>query len=326
MPAHVPEATRFRDVAVLQFDGVDRSNREGKEFSAELESTLTAIRVDDKAYFAVVDRQKLDQVTKELALGQSGLIDANTVARIGQMTGAKALYTGAVTQSRANDERFSQESEECVDKKCSYTRKRVTYCTRRTAIFTVTPKLVDVQSGRIIYSRTINGSGVGEMCQGQGQALPTQAELARAARADVAQQIAADVAPHQVSMKLEFLDMTDGIDQGSDKDLLDRGITFAKKQRMERACEEWNTALSKEPNSPALNFNAGVCSELHGQLEDAAAHYGKADKLYTGTGTGSVMSALSLGNAADPTKIIGDALKRVKDGLKKQAELKKQAN
>lgn len=62
-----------------------------------LANNITALMTADLSsdpHFAVVDRNELDKVLREQALGTSGSITPDTAAKIGQLTGAKVLITG----------------------------------------------------------------------------------------------------------------------------------------------------------------------------------------------------------------------------------------
>ena len=286
---------RSRDVAVLPFE-------RGGTFSASLESALASARVDDKPYFTVVDRQKLSELTKEMSLGQSGLIDANTAARIGQLTGAKALYVGTVT--RETVELASGKDDLGTMMKAAL--RGIQFCYWRTATLSVTPKLVDTQSGRIVYSRSVLATAKSDSCV--DDKLATEGELKQRALNDALKQIVADVTPHYADVKIDFLNVADGIASNTGKEQLDRGMINAGNHRLDKACDIWRAALSENSNSVSLVFNVGVCAEVGGNFDEALSQYKKADKLYTGAGSAP----------NDPSVIIGNAMNRVQEILKKR--------
>ncbi len=51
--------------------------------------------------FRLADRRKLNQVLKEISLQQTGLVSDKDMAKIGRITGAKAIITGEVTMALA---------------------------------------------------------------------------------------------------------------------------------------------------------------------------------------------------------------------------------
>jgi curli biogenesis system outer membrane secretion channel CsgG len=306
----------------MSFDGVRRDNTEGKQFSSKLESALAQIRVDDKPYFTVVNRQQLDQVTKEMALGQSGLMDPTTGARIGQITGAQAIYTGSVIRSGSSDQPFSTKETKCSqDGKNCYDVP--VHCTRRTATFVVSPKLIEVQTGKIVYSKNLTGASSAEACSGSGSPLPSASAMMEQAEQDVLRQVAFDAAPHYVSMTIELLEMTDVIESSQDKDHLANGITFAKKGRIDRACEEWAAAYTPDSKSPAITYDASLCAEISGKLDAALTGYERADRLLPPGGS-SMLASIPGMKTSDPVQVLGAAMDRVKKRIRDQEQLKQQ--
>ncbi|MCX5819038.1 MAG: hypothetical protein NT047_03895, partial [Deltaproteobacteria bacterium] len=157
LPADYHEASLTKTVAVLPFGGPD-----GAAATAEFEAVLGGINIDDKRYFTVVDRSSIDKTISELKLGQSGLVDAGTAAKIGDLVGAKGIYTGIVTQSAWNDSHYRETRQECTQREIKRDDKGRTYegncirwrnhevsCIKRVAGFACSPKLIEVRTGRV---------------------------------------------------------------------------------------------------------------------------------------------------------------------------------
>src|ERR1051325_1320193 len=84
-------------VAVLNVAGPRRTL--ANNISALLTANLSA-----DARLTLVDRNELDKVLKEQALGSSGNITPESAARIGQLTGAKILVTGREFSPNSGDQ------------------------------------------------------------------------------------------------------------------------------------------------------------------------------------------------------------------------------
>jgi len=84
-------------VAVLAFENNTTltilGNRLG--FAAADEVTTQLVKTGE---FAVVERTLVETLLSEQKIGQSGLVDAATAARIGKLLGAQAVITGSITQ------------------------------------------------------------------------------------------------------------------------------------------------------------------------------------------------------------------------------------
>jgi tetratricopeptide (TPR) repeat protein len=313
-PAQYHEASMIKAVAVLPFNG-----REGKEFAAEIEGVLVSIGIDDKRYFTLVDRAALDKTISEMQLSQSGMVDQKTAAKIGKLVGAQGIYTGIVTQNNHDDSRYYEKRSTCVqyetmrDKDgrtsqgaCINWRYYNVNCTKRVANFAVSPKLVEVSTGKILYSRNLSSTMQSTGCD---DTKPVQSELVLLEKAKdaVKKEFRKDIAPYYVSLEIKLMDSTDGIESPEAKDKFKRGLEYADKGRMDSACELWGEARNLAGNSHALLYNLGVCAESRGDLDAALALYKQTDK--------------KLGKPDDDITL---ALNRVSTAIKNKGKLKEQ--
>ena len=313
-PAQYHQASLTKVIAVLPFSG-----KNGGEFAAELEGILGSINIDDKPYFTLVDRAAIDKTISEQQFSQSGLIDSRTAARIGQMVGAKGIYTGAVTLATATDSPYTERRSECVqreikrdDKGKQYEGACVRYryynvnCTKRLAQFAASPKLIEVVTGKVLYSNNLKGTATSSGCE-DGGAVKGSEELLEMAKNTVKRDFRKDVAPFYETREIALLDSTAGIDSGTAKEKLKQGIEFAGKGRMDNACELWGEAASLAPNAASLVYNLGVCAESRGDAEAALALYKKAEKSF-----------------GKPEDNIILAITRTSEAVKNQQKLKQQ--
>ncbi len=285
-PAQYHEASLTKAVAVLPFNGPG-----GPEFAAEIEGVLAGIGIDDKPYFTLVDRASVDKIISEMKFSHSGLVDPKTAVKLGKMVGAQGIYTGVVTQNRYDDSAYSERRSVCRRYEMRRDEKGRTYqgscvdwrtyhvrCTKRVANFAVSPKLVDVSTGRVIYSRNLSAVTNSSGCEDTN---PVQSEtvLLEQAKASVKNQFRRDIAPYYITREIRLIDSTDGIDSKEAKDLLKRGIEFAGHGRMDSACELWGQARNLAPGSYAILYDLGVCAESRGDLDAALNLYRQSDKI-----------------------------------------------
>lgn len=81
-------------VAVLYFDNVT-----GKDELSPLSKGLTDMLITDLSQaheLTVVERARLQSLLQEMALGQTGVVDANTAPRLGKLLGAAKLVQGTI--------------------------------------------------------------------------------------------------------------------------------------------------------------------------------------------------------------------------------------
>jgi hypothetical protein len=202
-PAEYHEASLTKTVAVLPFSG-----QGGPQITSEVEAVLGGISVDGKNYFTVVDRNSLDKVVQEIMLGQTGMVGADTATEIGKLIGAQGIYTGAVTQYNSSEGNYTEERSECsqyqrnCDAKgncyqgnCLQWRKYNVNCTKRSGYFAFTPKLIEVKTGKIIYTREIHGSADSSGCT-DGAPAKSGSELIGQSIAMAKAEFRKDIAPY----------------------------------------------------------------------------------------------------------------------------------
>lgn len=95
--------------------------------------------------FAVVERAKLDSVIEEQGLQHSGQVSEEEQVRLGRLSGARFLLTGSLLD--AGDDR----------KEFNGYGTRLTTTTKRC---TVRAKVLDTQTGRSVFSASVDGSYV----------------------------------------------------------------------------------------------------------------------------------------------------------------------
>ncbi|MCE5194278.1 MAG: hypothetical protein LLF28_02305 [Nitrospiraceae bacterium] len=316
MPAKFHEATLVREIAVLPFDGPH-----GKEFASEIEETLATVIISDKPYYKLIDRMAIDKTISELKLSQSGLVEPENAAKIGKLLGAKGIYTGVITTLSISDTPYTENRTRCGQytttyypygkstipiTTCAVWEPYPVNCTKRVANFTFVPKLIEVETGRVLYSNSISGSSWHSACIDKG-AVTDKSTLLINAKNYTKQVFRKDVAPYQVAVDIEVDESTDGITSGDSKKKFESGLEFAKGNRLDRACDLWKESSIKSPNAIPILYNLGICYEVSGELEQALIYYKKAD------------SQLS-----KPENRISAAINRVVNAISRQKKLMEQ--
>ncbi len=293
------DAAKYRRVAVLPFDGDG-----GAKATVDFESMLSSVRYEQRPYFTIVDRQQLLNVIGELALQRSGLVDPRSASKIGRLTGAEALYGGTVVIAPIAYKYSTESRTVCPkdkDKKCFTTQVR---CTTKTARFELTPRLVEVTRGTVVYSETKVGLASSYRCDDQATDDPEQVLLAKAA-ASAFQQAREDVAPYEKNVLVKFQSNEDGINPQS-LETFRGSLEFANAGRFDRACTQWGELARANPSSFALQYNLAVCDEVSGRLDSALVKYQQVDSTLT-----------------KPNPDVNAALVRVREGIAQQDKLKK---
>lgn len=312
-PAQYHEASLTKAVAVMPFSG-----HGGRQFAAELESVLAGIGIDDKQYFMLVDRASIDKVLSEMKFSQSGLVDEKTAVKLGKLVGAQGIYTGVVNNNTYADSHYTEKRQSCnqyIEKKdkdgksyrtCASWRHYTVNCTNRVANFSVTPRLVDVATGRVLYSRNLSATRDSGGCEDTNP-IESEMILLEQAKERVKKEFRRDIAPYYITREISLMDSTDNIASKEAIDKLKRGIEYADKGRMDSACELWGEARNLAPGSFVLLYNLGVCAESRGDLDAALLLYRQSDRI--------------LGKPDDDISL---ALNRVGEAIKNRSKLREQ--
>lgn len=313
-PAQYHDAAKLKKIAFLPFDGPG-----GNEFAMELEGALGSIQVGGSPFFTLVERQKIDQTIQEQRFSHSGLVAVEDAVRLGKILGTRGIVTGTVTTSAVNDQRYREERRACIERErrvdkdgrvregsCIRWRNYYVGCTYREAIFSVSPKFIDVETSRIVYASTLSEKQISQACEDRNTPLASRQTLLAAVKSRVINGIKKDIAPHYVIMEIQLMDDTDGMNKEA-KELFKSGLEFAENDRLDRACELWDRALPLAGQSPALIYNVAFCLEIKGDLDQSLAMYRRADRLTT-----------------KPDDLISAAMKRLSEKISSRDKLNDQ--
>lgn len=265
LPARYPEAVQYRNVVVLPMAGP-----EGYALTAEIEARLKDLWVEGRPYFSV-------RAPESLPAQLSG--DPGELARWARRFGVDGLYTGTVTVADVDDQPYTEQRRECVQwegKKCVRYESVPVYCIERKAIFVFIPRLIDVATGRVVYSRDIRGTAARRACPDRRETLPTPGELLRAARQRALDEFLTDVAPRYAVVRIPLMTDEEAVPDPEARGLLEEGVRWARNGRLDRACEDWRRAYERAPSAVPVLYNLGVCAEATGDLREALSWFTQA--------------------------------------------------
>jgi len=306
VPAKAHGAAQLNRLAVLPFQG-----KCGQEITLELESMLVGIKVNDGPYFTVIERQAINKVISEQKFQFGGFVDENTAVNVAHLLGADGIIIGKVDDCSAEDRRYQEERSKCAltdkDGKCLKWRSQNVSCTERVARVYFTPKVIDVKSGQVVASEILSGSAGDSTCSDSGRAVAGKNDLLVKARSTAIEKFREIVAPHYVKMEIKLLTSDDTKMAPEVKKLIENGVEWSNKGRLDRACEQWGQAGALHGVGYALPYLLGVCAEVSGNFSKAEDYYRKADM-----------------NTGSPVDEISEALGRIKLKIDNQRKLQNQ--
>ena len=274
-PAAAHGVTQLRRLAVVQFN-----NDEGGIATAAVEQALSSFALGQQPYFTLVDAG----ILKNYLDGQGVEMVFNTkeLRKRNKGIGADGVVLGTVSRSSWRDERTTKKRSVCVEwsknGSCRKYGSRDVPCTTRTGLFSFTPKVVDVNSGKIIFSQEFAESDKEDFCRGTDDPQPSGISLVGNAREQAIQRFLRVVAPHVVRVQVPLITADDsGMDKPT-REAIAKGVDFAQAGRMDRACAAWSAAEASHPGGYALPYLRGVCAEQAGNLDLAETAYRQADQ------------------------------------------------
>jgi hypothetical protein len=162
--------------------------------------------------------------------------------------------------------------------KCEDWKTEFATCVKKEVVFTFEPRLIDIETSRIVYSATLRGTAATDHCSDSKTAAPSDASLIAEARENALAELRSAVAPVYSDIDIELMDSARGIRNKEARQKFDSAIAFAKGNRMDRACELWRMADEMEPGVVAVMYGLGICAEVAGELAKADELYRKADR------------------------------------------------
>ena len=224
--------------------------------------------------FAVVDREHMDGVMRELQLSSTDLADPSSAVRLGKVVTAGAMIFGDV---QSNYREIPSERHYQDEKKINHTWHELQgeYYLRTTF------KIVDVSTGRLIVAKTYE-----ERRDDTNRSLDRYPEpidrlaLERAARAAVIERFMKSIVPHQEFMYASF-------QKDSDIPQLEGGIGWAERGDWKKAQGAFNEAAQAAEKNVKLKaaqiakayWDLGLSYEYAGEYEKAEAMVNKAYTL-----------------------------------------------
>lgn len=313
VPSRYHEAARLRNLAVLDIDG-----RGGRAFADQVETALAEFKVEGLPYFTLFERSRLDRLLEEEELDYGELANPDLAAEVGRLAGVMGLVGGSDSH-KLSDTPYLDKRTLCLEYetpapnaknsegKCIRSKQYTVPCIRRELSLAFTPRVFDVTAAKTVYSRVLKSTKTDSVCGDSLRQPVSEAILYGQAKEAVIAAFVSDIAPHYETFRFRLMNDDDNISQPEALSRFKSGLEFASSNRLDRACELWQSAEPLVPEAPALKYNLGVCAEISGELGSAKAFYQQADRLLS-----------------RPNDDISLALKRIDTSLANQRQLDEQ--
>jgi curli biogenesis system outer membrane secretion channel CsgG len=243
-------------------------------------SNQLVAKLVQNGYYTVIERAKLDQILQEQSLSLSGLVDEDAAVQVGNMIGAQALITGSGSYSVSDEgawEEYTEKKKNKQGKKVDIKKKR--YKITRSVNAQITFRIIDVNTGSIIASKTNKASNNKHNSKGKNEdaavkGLKDWKPIVDNLVSNILDNTVRQIAPHTVTQKRE-------IEEGESKQM-ESALEYAKRDLWDEAKEIWDSVLEKKSDKEdriAASHNLGLFYEIFGFFNDAENYYEKAYKL-----------------------------------------------
>jgi curli biogenesis system outer membrane secretion channel CsgG len=143
--------------AVLEFqNATDYGNDRLSRVASDM--LITAMKRSGR--FLLVERERLDRVLEERALGQTGALDPNTRARVGQVLGAQFIVLGTVTEFGFKAQKEGPGTDGALESSAGNSPGEA-HCRKMDTWAVIDVRAVEVKSGRILWAEKAEGGDTG---------------------------------------------------------------------------------------------------------------------------------------------------------------------
>lgn len=273
-PAQVDRMSQTKVVAVADFT----HDRVG--LSRKIEVKLSNFAIDNKKYFTVVSRNDLNKVIAEQKLQNSGLVNDDNIAKVGELIGAQAIISGNVSPISSQDSYFYESRVRCANKKCTEVKTYRVRCMKRLVGLSAELRIVDVTKGDIIYADTLSRSTSFKHCADDARAIPSKTMVAQRLAEDIADEFTYKLTPHYRRFSVKLLEDPDLDYTNEQEKLLEVSLKYIEQGRYDKA-EQFLKELIDSTNmkSYVAFYNLGVIKEAQGKYKEAKEYYEYADNL-----------------------------------------------
>lgn len=278
-PAAYPDAAQLQKISVLEFQGAD-----GPSFANQLTAELKAANLDGEYIFSVISQDVIKAGSSIRSTAGSKNLAA--AMRYGRSLGVQGVYYGDVSPLIVKNRSWQEERTKCLEyksfMKCKNEQKTRVNCHEQLATYTAQTKLVNIQTGSVVYTESVSSAVTNQYCPDKGRQY-SNTELSAHLRADVAKKIRRKVAPYNAVFDVQLKDDTKGLSPTA-AEKFNGGIAFSAAGQMDRACAIWQELSATAPESNkniSLLYNLGVCAEVVADYDRALELYSRADSMLT---------------------------------------------
>ncbi len=269
-PAEV-NLSEYKTIAIGDFVG-ERGTR--TLYSINIEEALT-YQLFKTGAFDIVERRKINRLLEEHNLSLSGLVDETSTVEIGKLLGSTVLIFGRISKNEYKEETSRSDEQEDFEG-----NKYHVYYRSGSYSLGVNIRLVDVNTGKILFTKTFEASRRART-SAKDKAAPVidMNKLFRECVDDIGSQFARMIAPYDERVRVRF---------EKDRDLpeLDLAISQIRVGDWHDAINTLRSATTKTGIDDNIRakalYNYGLIIMYDGQFDEAIDAFRMAMQMVPG--------------------------------------------
>ncbi|RXJ59969.1 tetratricopeptide repeat protein [Candidatus Marinarcus aquaticus] len=269
-----------RQLSVLEF----KQDKIGQR--ASIIAELSKLKIENKPYFTLVEREHLEEILKEKRLNDSALVDIKDFSSIKGLTQVKAFLTGEVIHSRMQRRHYNKivnNYNRCAqynkDKECIRYSKIFMHCQTNTYSVLTQIKLTEVESAHVIFSERYLEEDTQSACGSERTLLDSKSTRNAVLAQRIAKKVLKDIAPSYRTFSVILLEEMDQEMTTSQENRFENALKMLQNNHYSEAQELLMQLHREIPNSYVVLYNLALSYEALNNLDEALKFYVQAEKL-----------------------------------------------
>lgn len=260
--------SKLADFMTAELLKEDRGIREGKLFTKGVHTNI----------FEVVERNRIDKITREQSFQVSGAVDDNQAVEIGRLLGIDVIILGSLSYNHKDEK--DQQTTEKKSKDGKITRT-TTYTLTRTLTAEASMKIITIKTGQIlgVYNPRTTTEDIQSSTKGypRSTSLKSVDDLANTAFRHIANLNVNYFCPHfdHTNIHLEKIKIREF------KNDFKTAHSYLKNGDIKNGYKIFQAIYDKDNYNPKAAYNLGTIYEATGDFEKAQEYYSIATQLDT---------------------------------------------
>jgi tetratricopeptide (TPR) repeat protein len=263
--------------------------------ASQIDSVLSNLKINNKPYFNVIDRNNLSEIMSEQKLNDSGLVNITYKDNSQGLEQMQAILSGVVNVSEISTSRYSKtrtDYSRCLryyykkgKKYCATYRRYTIGCRANTYSVKTSIKILNINDASTIFTKTYASSSKRTHCSDDTSVLPSKKEENTRLASNISHQIINDIAPKYIFYSVKLLTSVD-IDLSSKQDSsFDVILEMIKLKRIKKAKELLSNLNTQTNNSSyVLLYNLALLYEYNSDYSKAEKLLKRAENIALNTG------------------------------------------